>query len=212
MRRLGEALGALVIVLLVGSQLGLYAGGVSYRKDCVTETAEVKKDWTFTWFAPVPYLFRPSEPGCSVHTGTRVALDAIGLFTFTDADDALADDLAESSGSGAGAGEAYWGGVNLALREYAAKNGSAKSMASAFDAIEETRTAVKALVPPAKFADLHDRLVDLLSAQLANGHRLAGAVTASDQKALNAAKRESLDHAARFDDLVDEFNSVHEAG
>ena len=60
----------------------LFVGGISYRKDCLSTDGAVTTSWTFTWLAPIPYIFRPSEDDCAVHTGTRVALSAVGIAGF----------------------------------------------------------------------------------------------------------------------------------
>jgi hypothetical protein len=76
----GAALGFVLVALL----LALEIGGISFRKDCVTRRGTVSHEWTFRWYAPIPYVFRPSKPGCVVHTGTRVALNALGLFPYSE--------------------------------------------------------------------------------------------------------------------------------
>src|SRR4051812_40843586 len=99
----GAALGLAFILL----QLGLFTGGVSYRKDCLNAEGRVTQSWTFTWFAPLPYLFRPSDPDCVVHTGTRVALNAIGIAPYSDTNSTkIAEAAVESANPDAET--AYW--------------------------------------------------------------------------------------------------------
>src|SRR4051794_7088456 len=91
--RMAGGLGAIVVFVIVGLQIALFAGGVSYRKDCITDKGTEKRDWNFTILSPVPYLFRPSEDGCQVHTGARVAMNAIGLFPYRPTRDAIIADV-----------------------------------------------------------------------------------------------------------------------
>jgi hypothetical protein len=76
----GAALGIALVALL----LALAVGGISYRKYCVTRQGKVSHEWTFQWSPPIPYVFRPSKPDCVVHTGTRVALNELGLLPYSE--------------------------------------------------------------------------------------------------------------------------------
>jgi hypothetical protein len=116
----GGVAGVLLAFTLAASQVGLFVGGVSYRKDCVNKEGKITQNWTFTWLAPIPYLFRPSEPGCVIHTGTRVALNAVGIAQFSDtsstkiANEAITDDADPDT--------AYWIKARSALEDYFRRN------------------------------------------------------------------------------------------
>ncbi|HWH93963.1 MAG TPA: RHS repeat-associated core domain-containing protein [Baekduia sp.] len=84
MAGIGSALGIALAVASVGAIGATEVGGISYRKDCITSQGKVEKSWTFTWFAPLPFLFRPGGEGCEVHTGLRVALNAIGIVPYAE--------------------------------------------------------------------------------------------------------------------------------
>src|SRR6476469_5268937 len=62
-----------------GLLVALLIGGIGYGQDCLTGR-QVQRSWSFTWTQPVPYLL-PPEPAadCVVHSGTRVALNAVGI-------------------------------------------------------------------------------------------------------------------------------------
>jgi hypothetical protein len=84
MRRFIEGAGTLLGLLLVAamglSAFVLFNAGLAYRTDCVTTDGHVRSSWSYDWNAPIPYLLAPSEQGCTVHNGTRVALGRLGLW------------------------------------------------------------------------------------------------------------------------------------
>lgn len=80
MRSLLSGVGAVVGFLISLLVIAVLIGGYSYRKTCPTAAQGIERSWTFQIAAFLPYIFKPSETDCSVHSGTRVALSAIGLF------------------------------------------------------------------------------------------------------------------------------------
>ena len=136
--------------------LALWLGGISYRKDCLTDEGRVSSDWTFTILAPIPYVFRPSEAGCQVHTGTRVALDAVGIGSFNPPTEV---ELVEAGARG-DADLAYWGKVKLILRDYMGEPVSSFAQGAAL--IDSTIVRLEELAPTTTFDAAHRELLDAL--------------------------------------------------
>lgn len=133
----------LLIVLLVE------VGGISYRKDCLTNRGTVSQSWTFTWYAPLPFLFRPSETNYIVHAGTRVALNAIGIDTFKPSTpETIAGHFASSTGV-----DPYWPKVKATIDELQAET-SATSLTDYIAAFRKARDALGGLSPRLPIARL----------------------------------------------------------
>jgi hypothetical protein len=112
--RSGLAVAAAAVgIALVALLLALAIGGISFREYCVTRQGTVSHEWTFQWYAPIPYVFRPSKPDCVVHTGTRVALNELGLFPYSED---LGSILAKS-GAATQAEVAYLDAVYFVIRD-----------------------------------------------------------------------------------------------
>jgi hypothetical protein len=77
MKALGSVLGLIVGGFLVLLVLGLVNGGYLYRVECPS-VGGTETEWTFRWQSVVPYIGY-DRSGCEVHTGTAIALDAIGI-------------------------------------------------------------------------------------------------------------------------------------
>jgi hypothetical protein len=146
---LGVVVGGLLALVGMLLFFGLMTGGLAYRKDCVTQEGTVKHDWVFQWAQPLPYLFRPSQPGCAVHTGTRVALDEIGLFPFTDNPGRIA---AKSGGSAAGSDVAYYDNVFAVLTDIANQVKAGGLLRAPSDYLQRKRESVERLNPPSYLA------------------------------------------------------------
>ena len=73
---------------LLGAIL-LVNGGYVYRTQCPQVGGSIETDWTYRIYAVVPYLGY-SRSGCEVHTATRIALDAIGVWKIHNAPSAVA--------------------------------------------------------------------------------------------------------------------------
>src|SRR5690242_4306652 len=114
MGRVAAALGSVVGVAVVLLILALEVGGVTFRKDCATGPGGVSKSWDVQWFIPIPYLFRPSESGCTVHTGTRVALDGLGLFPIPAE---TASGIVQKAKPPSDPGQAYYKGLYVILAD-----------------------------------------------------------------------------------------------
>ena len=73
------------LVMLLGAVLviGVINGGYTWRADCVTSRGTVERSYSYRITQVFPYL-APSEPGCRFHSGTRVALSAIGVWGIED--------------------------------------------------------------------------------------------------------------------------------
>lgn len=69
---LGTMLLFIVVFLLVN-------GGYVYRTDCARAGGTTEREWTYSWNGLFPYIGY-SRSGCDTHSGTRVALDAVGLW------------------------------------------------------------------------------------------------------------------------------------
>jgi hypothetical protein len=175
MRRVGD--GFLAMTGVVGGLLipaltfALFVGGVSYRKDCLTDEGRVSSDWTFTVFAPIPYVFRPSQAGCEIHTGTRVALNALGIASFDPPTEA---GLVEVGARG-NEDLAYWGKLKLILRDYMGERVGSLNEAAAL--IDSTIIRLEELSPTDRFADGHAQLLEALRQLQALTPRMVQAIS-----------------------------------
>jgi hypothetical protein len=204
-RGVGAAIGGLLG--LVGVLLFLVlveVGGISYRKDCLTNQGTVSQSWTFTWFAPIPFLFRPSQQGCVVHTGTRVALNAIGIDTFKPS---TPESIAGQGASSAGV-DPYWPKLRAVLVELSNQPQSG-SLSDHIAALVKARDAVASLSPPAPYAAAHQNLVATMSALVASGQELRTALQHRDRQTEAAILNLSQTETASFKSDVAELDRVH---
>jgi hypothetical protein len=69
------------LVLLAGPLLvvALVNGGYVYRVECPKGEGSTETEWTYRWNNVIPYIGY-DRSGCETHSGTRVALDALGIW------------------------------------------------------------------------------------------------------------------------------------
>lgn len=178
---LGVALGAVLAVVWIVAFLGIEVGGISYRKDCVRADGSVTKSWTFTWFAPIPFLFRPSEQGCEVHTGARVALSALGVARIKDV--TLAGEAAKSSRDTAlPSDQRYFAALVAALRgNYDYTQAHPDDLPGIVGSIRRTGARLADLTPPESVASEHAVLVAGWRKEASLGKKLIAARSAGDR-------------------------------
>ncbi|MCW3048013.1 MAG: hypothetical protein JWO74_2297 [Solirubrobacterales bacterium] len=161
MEKLLGGAGAIAATVFVGLQFFLFVGGVSYRKDCLGSAGQVKSSWTFTWFAPIPYLFRPSEAGCQVHTGTRVALNAVGVAAFAKPTTTNLADKAVQGAHNMSDDEAYFARMKARVVEF--ENApQAKTVDDGRRAFDKAIGSLSAITPTSKYAAAHAALLAAL--------------------------------------------------
>lgn len=197
---------ALVGVFIALAVLFVEISGNAYRKECLTAEGTVKKDWTYTWYAPLPFVFRPSEDGCVVHTGTRLALSKVGIAkvkptTVQSISKRYADATGESDA-------AYWGPMKAAVIEFQKNSQNSKNFRDANAAIQQALDRIQALDPPPDFAHGHARLVDSLQRQKATSAKAATAIRVGDRSGLAQAKREAAKESADVYSALQELNRV----
>lgn len=175
------ALGAVLAVTWIVAFLGIEIGGISYRKDCVRADGTVSKSWTFTWFAPIPFLFRPSEQGCEVHTGARVALSAVGVARIKEV--TLASEAAKSSRDTAlPSDQRYFAALVAALRgNYDYTQAHADDLPGIVGSIRRTGARLADLTPPSSVAGEHAALVAGWRKEASLGQKLIAARSRGDQ-------------------------------
>lgn len=204
-----EGLGALLAVALFVVFIALEIGGISFRKDCVTPQGTVTHDWTFQWYAPIPYVFRPSAPGCAVHTGTRVALNEIGLFPYNENPGRI---LLKSGAATQSNGTAYYDGLYAVIVDIVNQVKAGGFLKAPPDFMSREQAAIEQLSPPSHFAEqqakiLHDWL------EVEAEFRSAKAASArGDKKTLNALGLKSsaqLQDITRVGETVRSELSVH---
>lgn len=81
--------GALLFILLLN-------GGYVYRTECPRAGGSTERDWTYRWSSVLPYIGY-ERTGCESHTATRLAFDALGLWTLPDDDSRSAAPVDHSS-------------------------------------------------------------------------------------------------------------------
>jgi hypothetical protein len=197
--------GALLALLFIGSQLALFAGGISYRKECLKQDGTtISRSWTFTWFAPIPYLFRPSEDGCVVHTGTRVALNALGVAKYEPTTASLiAGKYAKSTRN---ENAAYFGQVKVILSKYLTDTKTSRGFTEGISILEEARTSLHDLSPPGRYEDFQTRLLSALRTAQRHGELAQAAVAAGDKASYARTAQRIRSDAVRMQALVAEFN------
>ncbi len=199
--------GALLAFVFIGAQIALFVGGISYRKDCLTDRGAVESSWTFTWFAPIPYLFRPSEEGCQVHTGTRVALNAAGIAGFEKPTTAsLAKDLSSKT---ANPDLAYYGQLKAYILEFNKRSAQVETLGEGEATLDTTLGQLNGLSPTPKYSDVHDRLIAMYSASKRYGRQMQAAAADSDQAAYRAAADRIRAQDDEQDAIIKEINRLH---
>jgi hypothetical protein len=213
MRRVAEFMGAGLGYALgfafVALQIGPFVGGISYRKECVTERGEIKKSWSFTWLAPIPYLFRPSEPGCVVHTGTRVALNQAGVATFAPTTVAVIANKEASAAEDSGdSSAAYVGKVRAATTAYVQRNNASQTLSDGQKNLDTYQAKLSALTPPQRYADAHAKLLAVTDDIDALGGDLRTAIQNNDSSAANGLQKRAELLARRLRDTLGEIDRL----
>jgi hypothetical protein len=72
---LSALLSGAVVVLLIAA----INGGYVYRTQCAGASGSTETNWTYKINQVIPYIGY-SKAGCETHTGTRVALDSLGIW------------------------------------------------------------------------------------------------------------------------------------
>lgn len=187
MRRVAGGIGSAVGVLLAVGWFGLLLlveiGGISYRKDCVNSQAKVEKSWTVTWYAPIPFLFRPSEEGCEVHTGVRVALNAVGLFPFKELN--VADAAREAAENpGLTEGQRYYAELFAVMKDQNDYNRRhPNDLQGGINQLRKTAAALDRIAPPDVVAKDHNELRALYREAADDGDKMIAAIRAGDRAA-----------------------------
>jgi hypothetical protein len=203
---LGSGLGGIAAFAFVALQIGLFVGGISYRKDCLAESGAVKSSWSFTWFAPIPYIFRPTEEGCEVHTGTRVALNAAGVTKYASASTrSLASKIAKQTAS---PDLAYFGQLKAVLVELQ-RQPDARTVAEGQKNLQVAVDALNDLTPTTKYEVAHGGLVTTLGQMLASTGTIAAAHDAGQDAAQNRGISALQRQSSRLDGLVSQINRLH---
>lgn len=183
---IGSTLGVLLVVGWFGLVLLVEIGGISYRKDCVNSQAKVEKSWTVTWYAPIPFLFRPSEEGCEVHTGVRVALNAVGLFPFKELNVANAAREAADSPS-LTEGQRYYAALFALMKDRADYNQShPNDVQGGINQLRSDAAALDRMAPPDVVAKDHNELRALYRETADDGDKMIAAIRARDRDAVLA--------------------------
>jgi hypothetical protein len=216
MRRLLEGLaGAAGAVLGLGFivlQVGLYTGGVSYRKDCINAQGQITKSWTFTWLAPIPYLFRPDDPNCVIHTGSRVALNAVGIAKFADTTSTAIADQAVDRATPDG-DTAYWVKLRGALNDYEARNAKIADIDGAQQSIDTLFGQLTALDPTARYGSAHAKLVAAVQTLQRDGRDMAAAARDGDQSAYQRLQEKAANgDGVKVKTAMDALNAAHGSG
>jgi hypothetical protein len=206
-----EGAGALAAAVFIGLQLFLYVGGISYHKECVNQQGKIAKSWSFTWFAPIPYLFRPDDPGCVVHTGTRVALNAVGIAGYGETTvSGIADRAVKQADPDAK--DAYWARVNGAVTDYGNRNEHITDVSEALRSVDTLLSQLTSLSPPASYANAHDALVTALQAVKEHGTDLRDAAQAGDRAAYDRARRTITPDAKNVQAAMQQLDMAHSSG
>lgn len=203
--------GAIAAMVFVGLQLALYVGGVSYRKECVDRQGQITKSWSFTWMAPIPYLFRPDDPSCIIHTGTRVALNAVGIATFADTTASAVANRGVSASSPSG-DRAYWTKISAALADYGNRNEKVTNLTVALRSIDALLDQLGDVSPPAKYASGHAALVAAAREMRRHGEQLHDAAEAADSEAYGRARLTIAPDARNFQRAAEELEMVRARG
>jgi hypothetical protein len=167
LRYLASGLGALIGIVVVLLFFGLVNGGLVYRKQCPTAEGTVKTDWTYRWSAPLPYVLAPSEEGCEVHSGTRMALSSIGLWKVPQR---TAADLERkyAASSRTDPGVAYISNVIAVMNDLRRATRERVSVKESFRVMRKGGDDLHALKPPAYLRADHQRMLGAYDRSLAD--------------------------------------------
>lgn len=188
---LGEFAGLLAGVAISLLFLGLTAGGLAYQKACITNDGRLETSWDFQWVAPIPYAFRPSGEQCVVHTGTRVALNAIGIFPYRSLAEKIAADTANPNA-------AYWARVSAVLNSFNEASAKADDIAAGRRAALDAAATLDGMSPPDVFADDHTAAARALHAYVsALGGIMDGEPASAPEKQRIRRAQRAYNHAIR---------------
>lgn len=211
MRNLSDALQSGIVgvlaLLFVGAQVFLFVGGMAYRKDCLSAAGQVTSDWTFQWSAPVPYVFRPSEQSCEVHTATRVALNAVGIAGFDDPSTlSVAEKLSESTDN---EDLAYFGRLKAILVEYGDASERSRSIGEGEQIVRAALDRLSELTPTPRYRAAHTRLERTLRAIGRSAIRLRRAITSADPATRSEVVDEQRALAMDLNRVYEWINVIH---
>jgi hypothetical protein len=203
---LGFLLGGAFVLL----QLGLFAGGLSYREECLNG-GKIEKNWTFTWFAPIPYVFRPDPgPNCVVHTGTRVALNGVGMATFQPTTAAI---IADQSATRTGDPTApYLAKLSASLRDYTERIDTTRTFAEGMHNVETLVDELEALEPPERYASAHSDLLAAATAIRAEARSMRKAADSGERTAFDRAQGRIEEAAHRLEEAVQQLQRLEATG
>lgn len=222
LRGAGSLVGALVGLAISLGMFGLFIGGISYRKDCLTNQGKITKSWTFTWFAPIPYVFRPDDPDCVVHTGTRVALNEVGIAPF---EETTATMIANKSVDETTDTEtAYWVKLSGALEDYHIRNRTLErklnanrdggltieNLNEAQRSVDMVLTDLRDLDPPPRYAAAHNELVAGMSDAQQHGREMQAAARAQDEQAFRRAHEKTIPDSKRIERAMQRLRAIRE--
>jgi hypothetical protein len=204
------AASAVGIALAIGwfaSLLFVEVGGVSYRKDCIRQDGTVSKSWTFTWFAPIPFLFRPSQEGCVVHTGARVALNAAGITKFSEVN--VASAAREAAGDPAlSPGRRYYAAMYAALKDLRDWNAAhPKDAAGGVVRLRQAADELDGLTAPSVVASDHAALIRLFRSTADTGQQVLAAVKANDRRTVQRLAPKLQSANARQEAVLNGINT-----
>lgn len=213
LRSIGEGtLGGLLVVGILAVQFTMLAGflgGLAYKQECVTDKGTVKSDWTFQWAAPIPYVFRPSDPGCITHTASRVALNAVGIAGYEKTTPTLvATKFAEDTTD---ADAAYFVQLREATSEYMKRNESADTITAGESSVRTYLAVLDKLTPPARYGKAHAELTGALQRSQSLTPKLRDAINRRDRAGLSRMEpllRREATNAAR---ALQELNRLRAA-
>lgn len=206
---IADPAGGLLGVALGLFLLALWAGGISYRKEC-DDRGVIKRDWKVTWYAPLPYVFRPDDPRCVVHTGTRVALASIGIAEFEPTTPEL---IAQRTAPKATSrDDAYFVRLRAIMTGFFKRTERSTSIFEGQVILRDTRAKLSKLEPTTRFAPLQRRLDLVLARQQRTGEKLQVAIESGDRSVYHERlSGELLAEARETRRILMEYNRLHAA-
>ncbi|MDQ2983106.1 MAG: hypothetical protein M3R70_04150 [Actinomycetota bacterium] len=200
----GAALGGLLVTILI---LGLVNGGLIYRKQCPTAQATVRTDWSYRWFAPVPYLLAPKEGGCEVHSGTRVALSSLGIASLKTRSAAdLERNFAESGRTDPGV--AYISGVIAVITDLRTATRQHVGFQTALKVMQKGAHDLHALRPPDYLASDHPKLLAVYDRSVAEAQAMLTAIRTGDQVTARKHSKRLVAATGAFLRIADRMQQV----
>lgn len=145
---LGGAAGVVTAVVVL-SFAALFNAGLAYRMDCAQADGTVASEWTYQWFAPIPFLLAPKKEGCKTYNGAHVLLSKIGVWSIPNE---TAGQIAVSTA--ADDGTAYYARIYEVQTQFAAAV-KAKNRPALLKAVNDGATTFANLQPPPYVAPSH---------------------------------------------------------